>query len=111
MWRIETYRAIAEEFAVGVGVATQITFTDIKADPNITKPSGRKRYQSVSDEVRVNRIIADAVHAGKYREVSRRTFWLQRDNPEWTNRKVWSKAWQEIAGKRKPKRKSENGKV
>lgn len=107
MWRIETYRAISDEFAIGIGVATKITVTDIKEDPNIVEPKGRKRFQAVSDEVRVNRIIADAVHAGKYQEVSRRTFWLRRENPAWSNRRVWSKAWQEVAGKRK--RKPKNG--
>lgn len=100
MWRIETYRAISEEFAIGVGVATNITMTDLKADPDITKQIGRKRYSRLSDDVRVNRIIVDAVRVGRYRELSRKAFWLRRQNPEWTPRRTWSHAWREIAGKK-----------
>lgn len=100
MWRMETYRAISEEFAIGIGVATGITMTDIKEDPDITKGPGRKRYSKLHDDIRVNRIIVDAVRVGRYRELTRKQFWLGRQHPDWSPRRVWSQAWRELAGRK-----------
>lgn len=106
MWKQETYRAISEEFATAVGVATAITVTDIKTDPDIVAAAGRDRFRHVTDQIRINRIVAEAVRIGKYREVTRRSFWLQRRNPNWPERRVWSSAWREVAGRPLPKLRS-----
>lgn len=103
MWKPEIYRSITQEFATAVGVATTIAITDIRRDPDIADPPGRERYRRLTDEVRVNRIIAESVRIGRYPEVARKRFWLERIHPEWSDRRLWAAAWREVAGRPVPK--------
>lgn len=99
MWTTETYQNISQEFATAIGVATGIAVTDIRVDPKIVDNAGRERYRHVTDQLRINRIIADSVRIGKYREVTRRQYWIRRTNPKWTERRTWAAAWREVAGR------------
>jgi hypothetical protein len=105
MYRDEIYRQIAREFSTGVGVATSIRVTDIKGDPRVERSAAdRVRWRVTQDEWRVNRVICDAIAAGRYTDLARRVFWSRRTNPDWTERRHYTTAWTGLAvraGKRR----------
>jgi hypothetical protein len=101
MFREEVYKAVAREFGTAVGIATSVQVTEIVNDPAIEKDTARKRYGGLHDEFRINRIISDAVRKGKYRELTRRAFWLSKQHPDWNERRWWSGAWSSMNPRKK----------
>lgn len=110
MYRDEIYHQIAREFSTGVGVATAVRVTDIAEAPRVERsPEERMLYRHAQDQWRVNRIITDAVRTGRYPALTRRVFWSRRTNPDWSERRHYTMAWGDLAGRKRKEKKSKTG--
>jgi len=102
MYKEEVYREISREFSTGIGVATAFRVTEVAGDPHVERsPEDRIRYRAVQDEWRINRIIVQAVRAGRYRDLTRRVFSLRTNHPDWTPRRWYTTSWTELSGRKR----------
>lgn len=106
MYHERVYRQIADEFGTGIGVATSIRVTEIADSPRVERSrEERIIYRRMNDQWRINRVIAEAVRADRYRELTRRVFWLRGGHPDWSERRCYTTAWNELSGRKTAKRK------
>lgn len=105
MYREEVYRSISSEFQTAVGVATTIRVTEIAGSPHVERSAeDRIRYRRVQDQWRVNRIICDAIRLNRYQPLSRRVWGLRREHPDWSERRLWTTAWNAVTGRKRKKK-------
>ena len=91
MLKQEAYEKVSEVFGTIVGVATMVGMVDLEETKDATEPITYKKY---SDEIDVNGIINKAIDAGKYKELQKNLYLLNKKiHPRAKDLTIYKKAW------------------
>ena len=92
MLKQEAYEKVSEVFGTVVGVATMMGVVDLEDVKDATEPVTYKKY---SDEIDVNMIITKAIDAGKYRELQKNLYILNKTrHPRAKDLTIYKRAWE-----------------
>lgn len=92
MLKQEAYEKVSEVFGTVVGVATMMGVVDLEDTKEVTEPVTYKKY---SDEIDVNMIITKAIDAGKYRELQKNLYILNKNrHPRAKDLTIYKRAWE-----------------
>ena len=92
MLKQEAYEKVSEVFGTIVGVATMVGVVDLNEIDGAEEPVSYKKY---SDEIDVNGIINKAIDTGKYRELQKNLYILNKKrHPRAKDLTIYKKAWE-----------------
>lgn len=91
MLKQEAYEKVSEVFGTIVGVASMVGVIDLKEVEGVEEPVTYKKF---SDEIDVNGIITKAIDTGKYRELQKNLYILNKKrHPRAKDLTIYKKAW------------------
>ena len=94
MLKQETYEKVSELFGTIVGVASIVEFIEMDEATEVETPM---EYKMVSDEMDVNNIINKAIEIGKYKELQKGLYILNKKrNPRAKELTIYKRAWSNI---------------
>ena len=94
MLKQEAYQKVSEVFGTVVGVASMVGMIDLKEVEGAEEPVTYKKF---SDEIDVNGIITKAIDTGKYRELQKNLYILNKKrNPRAKELTIYKRAWDNI---------------
>lgn len=76
MLKTETYLKTANEFGVSVGIAKELTFSQLK---DSIDSMSKTIYKRINTEVTINRIITDCIDMNEYRQLQRELFRIRKE--------------------------------
>ena len=92
MLKQEAYQKASEVFGTVVGVASMVGMVDLTEVEGADEPVTYKKF---SDEVDVNGIIIKAIDNGKYRELQKNLYILNKKrHPRAKDLTIYKKAWE-----------------
>jgi hypothetical protein len=96
MLKQEAYEKVSEVFGTIVGVASMVKVMDIDEVKEAQTPVDFKKS---SDEIDVNMIINKAIDAGKYKDLQKNLYILNRKrHPRAKELTIYKRAWDNIKG-------------
>lgn len=94
MLKQEAYEKVSEVFGTVVGVASMVGMVDLTEVEGAEEPVTYKKF---SDEIDVNGIITKAIDTGKYRELQKNLYILNKKrNPRAKELTIYKRAWDNI---------------
>ena len=94
MLKQEAYEKVSEVFGTMVGVASMVKVMDLEETNEGENPI---EYKKFSDEIDINMIILNSIDAGKYKDLQRSIYLLNKNrHPRTKELTIYKKAWNNI---------------
>jgi hypothetical protein len=92
MIRAEVYEKVSNRFGVSIGVANILNISPIK---DIKSNIPKKEYTQITDDLKINRIISEAVDTLRYKDLQRALYGIKRDigNRKIKELTIYNRAW------------------
>ena len=96
MLKQEAYEKVSEVFGTVVGVASMVKVMEMdEVSPDMV--GGAEEYKRFSDEIDINMIILNSIDAGKYKDLQRSIYLLNKNrHPRTKELTIYKKAWNNI---------------
>jgi hypothetical protein len=92
MIRAEVYEKVSNRFGVSIGVANILNISPIK---DIKSNIPKKEYTQITDDLKINRIISEAVDTLKYKDLQRALYKVKTvmGNRKIKELTIYNRAW------------------
>jgi hypothetical protein len=92
MIRAEVYEKVSNRFGVSIGVANILSISPIK---DIKSNTPKKEYTQITDDLKINRIISEAVDTLRYKDLQRALYKVKTvmGNRKIKELTIYNRAW------------------